>query len=579
MKRVAVAGILVLTAFGIVLGLWQAFAPFVPHEFWGVTFRIESGRVLRVFPAELPPGVRIARGDRVLERPDGDPLRGYRLHVPEPGDTIHVATPGGIVAMQPSPHFYLRREAVFEALRQLTGVAVIAFAGFFFTRRPGVMAFAFWISALSTLGGGDLDYSLDFLPRPIGLALSLLVGSALAYSGFALVSFALRFPSGTVPARWRWLDRALWIALALSVIPEITAELLYYVGRWDFGLADQTGYALPLIAAAALFIVKQSRAEPLERSRIAWASAAFVSAAAFRAFSLIAPPLNTSGGYFDWRLIFSISNLCLLLAMYPVLRYRLFDLGFVVNRAALYSVLTLAAFATLAAANWVAQHFVTEHLAFVMQPVAAIAIGLGYFRVRNWVQRAIERVLFRERLAAEDYLAAVIRTLPFAERADTVDDVLVTQVTTTLRLSSAALFRATGDGFRRERASNWSEPLLARIASDDIVARSVLAGEPLVDLRALRWAPGALPPPPGEPVIALGILRRGALSALVLYGRHANGTELEPDELRLLRRLADAAAVAYETVDVFALREANEALQRRVRLLESAPAVPFTALP
>ncbi len=573
MKRVAVAVVLVLTVLSVVLGLWQAFSPFVPHEFWGVTIRIGSGRVTRVFPAELPPGTRIARGDRMLERPDGDPLRGYRLRVPEPGDTMHVATAGGVVTLHPSPNLYPRRDAVLEAIRQLTGVAVIAFAGLFFTRRPGVMALAFWISAMFGLGGGDIDFALDGLPRPIGLTLSLLVTNSLNYAGFALVSFALRFPSGAAPARWRWLDRALWIAFALSVIPELVAGLLSYAGRWDWGAtADNTGYALPLIAAAVVFIVKQSRAEPLERSRIAWASAAFVTAAALRAFSLVGP-IAASGGYLDWRLIYSLSNLCLLLAMYPVLRYRLFDLGFVVNRAALYSVLTLAAFATLAAANWVAQHFVTDRLAFVMQPIAAITIGLGYFRVRNWVQRAIERVLFRERFAAEEYLETVIRALPFVERADTVDDVLVTQVTQTLRLSSAALFRATGNGFQREGTLNWTEPLLAHISPDDILARSLLIGEPLVSLRALRWTPdGLLPPPPGEPVIALGILRRGTVSALVLYGRHANGTELEPEELRLLRRLAAAAAVAYETVDIFALRERNEVLERRVFLLETAAA-------
>ena len=129
----------------------------------------------------------------------------------------------------------------------------------------------------------------------------------------------------------------------------------------------------------------------------------------------------------DWRLLQAVSN-SQLLAIYPVLRYRLFDLGFVVNRAALYSVLTLAAFGTLAAANWVAQHFVTDRLAFVLQPVAAIAIGLGYFRVRGWVQRALERLLFRDRLAAEEFIETLIRTLPFAERAETVDDVLVAGV-------------------------------------------------------------------------------------------------------------------------------------------------------
>jgi hypothetical protein len=54
---------------------------------------------------------------------------------------------------------------------------------------------------------------------------------------------------------------------------------------------------------------------------------------------------------------------------------------------------------------------------------------------------------------------------------------------------------------------------------------------------------------------SLGILRRGALSAIVCYGRHANDTEIEPGELSLIRRIGAAAALAYETAEVATLRE------------------------
>ncbi len=567
MKRTAIATILALTALAIALSLWQAVSPYITHTFWGISFAIDTGRTTRVFPDELPPGVHIERGDRVVERPNGDPLRGYRLYIPEAGDVVHVTTANGTVTMHAAPHTYPPSDAIVETLRHLTGAVVIAFAGLLFARRPGVMAFAFWLSAIYGLGGGDLNFALDRLPRTAGFAISMLF-QLLGYSGFALVSFALRFPTGQVPERWRRLDRGVWIALGVAGIYELIVELVYFAGLRPVGRTDITASALPVLAAAAVFVIKQSRADPLERSRIAWASAAFVTSAGFRALALA--PVFGDGSILDWRLLQAMSNFCLLLAIYPVLRYRLFDLGFVVNRAALYSTLTLAAFGTLAAANWIAQHFVTDRLAFVLQPVAAIAIGLGYFRVRAWVQRGLERLLFRERMAAEEFIETLIRTLPFAERAQTVDDVLVAEVTRALRLSSAALFRANGDGFQRQAVLNWGEPLSARIASDDIVARSILAGDGLVQLEALRWQPADLPPPPAEPVIALGIVRRGTLAAIVLYGRHANGTELEPHELQLLRRLADAAAVAYETVDVFALREQNEFLERRLRLLEAA---------
>ena len=334
--------------------------------------------------------------------------------------------------------------------------------------------------------------------------------------------------------------------------------------------------SLPLLGAAGILLWRQFRAQPLERSRIAWASMAFVGAAVVQAVAIVL--FSHRIGFFDWpelngirlfRAISTIANLLPLLAVYPILRYRLFDLGFVVNRAALYSTLTLAAFAMLAAVNWLAQHFVTERLAFIMQPVAVMVIGLGYFRVRGWAQSLIERVLFRERFATEEALEPTIRGLPFVERTQSVDAVLVTQVAGMLRLGSAALFHLSEDGFHRGTSVGWDDEMLAHFSRDDLLARSVLADGPIVRLSSLRWQPAGLPAPPNDPVVALGIARRGVLSAIVLYGRHDNGTELEPDELRLMRRVGEAAAVAYETAEVATLRERNRRLEHELLALKT----------
>jgi hypothetical protein len=79
-------------------------APFVPHAFYGVSFPTGPGahEVNRVYPKELPRGVHIALRDGVLESPDGDLLRGFRLHVPEVGDAIHVSTASGTIVLHAS---------------------------------------------------------------------------------------------------------------------------------------------------------------------------------------------------------------------------------------------------------------------------------------------------------------------------------------------------------------------------------------------------------------------------------------------------------------------------------------------
>jgi hypothetical protein len=569
--KFVIAVMLALTVMGTGLAIWEALAPFVPHEFYPVMFD-ETGRVTRTFPAELPPGVPVARGDQVIERPQGDIERGYRLQVPRAGDVIHVAARGGVVTLRAQPAYYPRGDAIGEALRHTTGAVIIIVAGLLFLRRPGVMAFAFWIWAISELGGSNLNVALETLPRTVALIASLVILPLFAYSGLALISFALRFPSDRVPAGLRWLDVTAWATLAALLAVVVVEGCQYYAGYRApfFWSADLLIPELGLFAAVAILLWKRSRSDTLERSRIAWASVAFMGAGIARSLGLaiaVAPFGLFADQHLSWRLLVALSNLCPLLAVYPILRYRLFDIGFVVNRATLYSILTLAAFGTLAAVNWVANHFVTDRLAFVLQPIAAVAIGLGYFRVRKLVQQIIERVLFRDRYAAEERLEATIRGLGFVERSASVDEVLVVEVSRTLRLASAAMFRLTSERFERGPAVGWHDAGFSDFARDDSLARALQADGPLVLLRTADWRPASLPLPPEDPAFALGIIRRGVLSAIVLYGRHANGTEVEPEELALIRRTGAAAALAYETAEVATLRERNQILEERLQRL------------
>ena len=556
-----------VSAFCLALAIWQAISPFTSHVFYGVDFDLNGRRVLYVYSSEIPAGTRVAIGDRVVERANGDALRGFRLEHPLADEQIHVVTTQGTVILTAQPRRYPTSQAISEAIREISGAIVIALAALLLLRRPGSMALAFWLWAISGLWGGDLSYALDRLPLAVGLTTFIIFGG-LSCSGLVLISFALRFPSGVVADRWRWTDRGVWTAFYFCAAALILFNYLYYAGRTM--PTDDDIYvalvALPLVAAAIILLWKRAHAAAPDRAKIAWASTAILLAAVARAvaFGFGIAASHLPGELIANRLATTISNVLPLLAIYPILRYRLFDLGFVVSRATLYSVLTLAAFGTLAAANWIVQHFVTDRLAFVLQPVVSISIGLAYFRVRGWAQHFIERILFREHFAAEKQLESAIRALPFVDRVESINDILVADTSRTLRLASAALFSLTPDRFERVASSGWDAENRSDLVVDDALVRDIASGASFVSMSSDHRQPTGFPSPPREPVVAFGIVRRGELTAVVLYGRHENGTELEPDELRLIRRLVDASAIAYETVEVTSLRAKNATLERQL---------------
>jgi len=557
--------ILVVTAFVVGLNLWAAGGEFVPHAFYGMLFSNHTGRVTQVYASQAAAASGITRGDHLLDLPDGDIRRGYQLVRPQTGDRIRVATRHGTVTVKAAPARIATLTALAAFGVEISNVIMIALATLLWLRRPGMMSFAFWLWATtSSMIQIDLLPSLGRFPPALAIAVWL------AFSGWniaavPLIPFALRFPDGRLSPNARWADGFAWCLVIGGYAAYAAADAFHMAGSWgdDVTLnvvSNVASIALPI--AGGVLIWRYVRSSAVERAQTAWAIAGFIASILAQAgsdvFESVEAGTAVFGLHLAWyvfaRALHIVGNLLPLLAIYPILRYRLFDLGFALNRAALYSTLTVAAVATLAGVNWLAQHLVTERLALVVQPVAAIVIGLGYLRVRAWTQAFLERLLFHERFAAEAHLESTIRGLAAVERPESVDEVLVADAPTTLALSSAALFRLAGDAFIRVAGTGWNDADLQALRSDDPLARRLIADGPLVRLSSAHWHPDGLPASPAEPMIALGLFRRGTLAGIVLYSRHQNGTEIDPEELRLLRRLAEAAAIAYETAEAVTVR-------------------------
>jgi len=138
------------------------------HVFYGVDFDYDGGRVLYVYSSEIPAGTRVAIGDRVVERANGDALRGFRLEHPRAGEQIHVVATQGTVILTAQPRRYPTSQAISEAIRETSGAAV----AFGIVRRGELTAIVLY---------GRHEHGTELEPDELRLIRRLVDASAIAY--------------------------------------------------------------------------------------------------------------------------------------------------------------------------------------------------------------------------------------------------------------------------------------------------------------------------------------------------------------------------------------------------------------
>jgi hypothetical protein len=557
-RRLDVRLILVAAVAFVIMCLAAAVIGFFPRPVYGFGFSPHSGAIRMVVPGGSAAAAGVSAGDRIIDVPHGDGARGYRLLNPRLGDTVRVATRRGVVRVVATPRPVAFAIALADTLNLLSSIAVCLFATLLYVRRPGPMALGFWFFSLG-ITVPSIYPLCGVLPEAFGLGLVAVNDSISAFiAGLVLIPFALRFPSGVLPARCKTLERVTWSACILVFVYTVFAGNGLNFG----GVLDDRSTALlivvlsvaPLPIPAGILIYRYARSSPEEQAKSAWAIAGFGGAIATTVLVWAGWLIfNASQDTIAFDVVDALAgagiSLFPLLAIYPIVRFQLFDLGFVINRAALYSTLTLAAVGTLAGINWLAQHFVTERLALILQPLAAIALGLGYLRVREATQRFIERTIFRRRFAAERHFAALRVALPNIQSTAQLNATLLADVRETLALRSAALFRMHAGAFVLDGSVGWDGTAFA--IPPATVDDRVFDESPAHLMERLRGAPAAaLPKPSDEPVAAFALRSGAAVTGFVLYGRHVNGTAIDPEEAALIRELCDAAGAAYGTAEL-----------------------------
>lgn len=439
------------------------------------------------------------------------------------------------------------------AIVPATVFLVVAFALVFV--RPGVMTWSFFGTAVGYFSTApSFQYFHSLLPAPLFAALTFALQTLFGnFSVLLLLPFLLRFPNNELTGFSRTFDRAVWAVIVLAFGLAVYEWYLFTALGVSSGVTTFFDEWLPLltfVAATYIIVGKVKHAPPDVRQRVGFLVIGMVvSFVAYAVYFVPGVPTAVKQivGYAVVILPINVA--------YAVLRHRVLDVNFVLNRALAYGILSGFVIAVVSLLDWLFSKVLEqEHLAGLVEILATITIGFLLDRINKVIEATVERIFFRNRRAAEQFVKRAARALPYATDEAAVADALVEVPAESLKIAAAALYRL-GHGGRFEGVATSSTTPVAPsgFEANDMLVRVLRADEKslwLDDVRSHIRADDA-----GIYVLAVPVTVRHELVSFTLYGAHSNGAQLDPDEVALLEELAREAARAYDHIEAVRTRE------------------------
>jgi hypothetical protein len=351
--------------------------------------------------------------------------------------------------------------------------------------------------------------------------------------GTLTVAFWAACAGSFAPPRSRLRRGAQWLCYAL-VGTSIAVGLVKIVGivtlQVDpiaFGSsASGLPFVLACLAATACTALALSATQAAERQRAIWSlfPAAILIFVGFGAESAqgIMRSYELAWGVYYVASGFNIVTPMVL--TYVALNRRLLDIGFVLNRAAVFAIVSTTLIGTFVIVEWIANEWLSANhtTGAVVGMLVALALGLSMRYIHRFADRFVDRVLFRKRYEDE---AALRR---FAHEAGFITDstVLLERAESTVKASTGAnaSILVLDDGRTSVDENDpalvalraWHKPLDLELFPD-----SALHGQ-----------------------FAFPMVARGELVAVMICGSKQDSEVYAPDESEALQLLADGVGSA-----------------------------------
>jgi hypothetical protein len=220
-----------------------------------------------------------------------------------------------------------------------------------------------------------------------------------------LAYFSLVFEDGYQSRARVQILRAI-VSLAAAAGATALAMAPYYLGRvWlppDFFLNEARSAAelLGVVLCLVAFTDTWRHVDAERRERLRWLFVAFgFILINFSLFSALGATALTSAAAVGVGVASdAIVATAMLILTYAILRHRVIDVGFVVNRALVFAAFTGFLLVSFGLVEWLVDHFVrfeNRERSVLLDGSIALALFLTFHRTRRWIERLVERVFFR----------------------------------------------------------------------------------------------------------------------------------------------------------------------------------------
>jgi hypothetical protein len=432
----------------------------------------------------------------------------------------------------------------------LSSIWGIAFAAVLALRRPDLAQARLLSLMLIGYFGGLFAPGA---PWAVAAFIGTFVGYTVFTSGTWVFFAAFTALIGRPLSPIRRLVTALTIGLAvLAAFMNIAWFVATFVFATATGPLDPlTDYALALGAFAMVGtgILAITGSRGAERGRATWATASVGPFFALQGvFNVVSPFLSNSARLATEDLLTPLLLIMPVGLTYAVLSRRCVDVGYLINRAAVFGAVSLVVLGAFVVAEWAMGSWLgsASHATTIVSLVVALALGLSIRFIHRRVDRIVDQLFFRKRHEDELALRHFAREAALITNLDTLVERTVTTATEHSEANSVNVLLRNGEA---TYASVGNGRVCSANENDPAILAMRTWHEP-IDLHRFDTAL--------EGERAFPMMARGRLLGVLVCGEKRNGEAFAPDESEALATVAHGVGTA---IDLLGSKH-NDSLER-----------------